>query len=99
MVSVNDFALRPARGLQDSEVLITGARRFRLIRTPHLPHTWEAGHLFEESTRTLFCSDLFHQDGELEPTTTSELELMEHVRATLVRYQAGPFSNYLPSRR
>lgn len=96
MVSVNDFALRPARGLQDGEVLATGARRFRLIRTPHLPHNWEASHLFEESTRTLFCSDLFHQDGELEPTTTSEAELMKRVRNTLVRYQAGPFSDYLP---
>src|SRR5215475_4493006 len=85
MVSVNDFALRPARGLQDDEFLTTGARRFRFIRTPHLPHTWEAGHLFEESTRTLFCSDLFHQDGELEPTTASESELMERVRTTLVR--------------
>lgn len=96
IVSVNDFALRPARSLQDNEVLTTGARRFRFIRTPHLPHTWEAGHLFEESTRTLFCSDLFHQDGELEPTITSESELMERVRTTLVRYQSGPFSNYLP---
>jgi flavorubredoxin len=96
MVSVNDFALRPARGLQDSEVFTTGARRFRFVRTPHLPHTWEAGHLFEETTRTLFCSDLFHQDGELAPTSTSESELMERVRTTLVRYQAGPFSNYLP---
>jgi flavorubredoxin len=96
MVSVNDFAVRPARGLQDGEVVTTGARRFLFIRTPHLPHTWEAGHLFEETTRTLFCSDLFHQDGELAPTTTSESELMERVRATLVRYQSGPFSNYLP---
>jgi flavorubredoxin len=96
MVSVNDFAQRSARGLHDGEVLTTGAHRFRLIRTPHLPHNWEASHLFEESTRTLFCSDLFHQDGELEPTTTSEPELMERVRNTLVRYQAGPFSDYLP---
>jgi flavorubredoxin len=99
MVSVNDFALRPARGLQDGEILTTGARRFHFIRTPHLPHTWEAGHLFEESTRTLFCSDLFHQDGELEPTSASESELMERVRTTLVRYQAGPFSDYLPFTR
>jgi flavorubredoxin len=97
MVNVNDFALRSARGLQDGEVLTTGAHRFRLIRTPHLPHNWEASHLFEESTRTLFCSDLFGQDGEVEPTTTSEPELMERVRDTLVRYQAaGPFSHYLP---
>jgi flavorubredoxin len=96
MVSVNDFASRPARGLQDGETVVTGAKRFRFIRTPHLPHTWEAGHLFEETTRTLFCSDLFHQDGELEALIESEPALMERVRATLVRYQAGPFSNYLP---
>jgi flavorubredoxin len=96
MVSVNDFGSRPARGLQDGETFTTGAKRYRFIRTPHLPHAWEAGHLFEESTRTLFCSDLFHQDGELEPVMTSESELLKRVRNTLVRYQAGPFSNYLP---
>ena len=38
MVSVNDFAVRPARGLADGEVLSTGKYRFRLCRTPHLPH-------------------------------------------------------------
>jgi flavorubredoxin len=96
MVSVNDFATRPARGLQDGETVATGARRFRFVRTPHLPHCWEAGHLLEETTRTLFCSDLFHQDGELPALTESEDELMARARATLVRYQSGPFSNYLP---
>src|SRR5260370_17978503 len=96
MVSVNDFASRPARGLQDGEIVTTGAKHFRFISTPHLPHTWEAGHMFEESTRTLFCSDLFHQDGELEPLIESEPELIARARKTLVRYQAGPFANYLP---
>lgn len=96
MVSVNDFASRPARGLQDGEKFTTGAKRFRFLRTPHLPHAWEAGHLFEESTRTLFCSDLFHQDGDVEPVIASESELLERARNTLVRFRAGPFSNYLP---
>lgn len=96
MVSVNDFASRPARGMTDGETLITGAKRFRFICTPHLPHTWEAGHLFEETTRTLFCSDLFHQDGEVEAVTESEPELMERARKTLIRYNSGPFANYLP---
>lgn len=96
MVSVNDFALRPARALQEDEVVTTGSHRFRLIHTPHLPHNWEASHLFEETTRTLFCSDLFHQDGEREPAITSEQELVKRARATLVRYQTGPFANYLP---
>ncbi len=96
IVNINDFASRPARGLKDGETLTTGAKRFRFICTPHLPHTWEAGHLFEESTRTLFCSDLFHQDGEREPTVESEPELIARAKETLVRYQAGPFANYLP---
>jgi flavorubredoxin len=34
MVSVNNFASRPARGLQDGETITTGAKRFRFIRTP-----------------------------------------------------------------
>jgi flavorubredoxin len=36
MVSLNDFALRPARGLQDGEVLTTGARgAIRQLPTVH----------------------------------------------------------------
>jgi flavorubredoxin len=96
MVSVNDFASRPARGLNDGETIETGAKRFRIACTPHLPHTWEAAHLFEESTATLFCSDLFHQDGDPQPLTESRDQLMHGARKTLVRYQAGPFANYLP---
>jgi flavorubredoxin len=96
MVSINDFATRPARGLQDGEGLSTGSKRFTFARTPHLPHNWEAGHLFEESTRTLFCSDQFHQDGDVEPVITSESELIRRARETLTRYQEGPFSGYLP---
>src|SRR5205823_3036710 len=63
MVSVNDFALRPARPLMDGEVLETGRLRFRFCSTPHVPHCWEAGLLFEETQQTLLCSDLFHQLG------------------------------------
>lgn len=96
VVNVNDFAIRPVRGLQDGEVVTTGERSFRFLRTPHLPHTWEAGHLFEETRRVLFSSDLFHQDGDVEPLITSKDELMKRVRSTLERYQQGPFSNYLP---
>uniref|UniRef100_B8HS16 ODP domain-containing protein n=1 Tax=Cyanothece sp. (strain PCC 7425 / ATCC 29141) TaxID=395961 RepID=B8HS16_CYAP4 len=48
MVSVNDFALRPAKGMNDGEVLSTGKYRFRFVQTPHVPHCWEAGLLFEE---------------------------------------------------
>lgn len=94
LVSVNDFALRPARGMSDGEVLTTGKYRFRMLLTPHVPHCWEAGLLFEEEHRTLFSSDLFHQNGDVEPLTESDI--MGRVRQTLTAYQAGPFANYMP---
>lgn len=94
LVSVNDFAIRPARGMTDGEVLNTGKYRFRFIKTPHVPHCWEAGLLFEETNGTLLCSDLFHQVGDVEPLTESDI--IERARKTLVDYQAGPFANYMP---
>jgi flavorubredoxin len=94
LVSVNDFALRPAKGMTDGEVLNTGQRRFRFAQTPHVPHCWEAGMLFEETTGTLLCSDLFHQMGDVEPWTESDV--IERARKTLIDYQAGPFANYMP---
>ena len=53
LVSINDFALRPALGMTDGEVLSTGGYRFRFLQTPHVPHCWEAGLLFEETKCTL----------------------------------------------
>ncbi len=63
MVSLNDFADRPARVLNDGEVIDLGGKRVRFIDTPHTPHGWDAGVLYEESTRTLLCGDLFTQLG------------------------------------
>jgi len=94
LVSVNDFALRPAKGMNDGEVFSTGKNRFRFLKTPHVPHCWEAGLLFEERNRTLLCSDLFHQGGDVEPSTESDV--IDRARKTLVDYQAGPFANYMP---
>lgn len=68
-VSVDDGALRPARGLADGALLATGRRRFRFLATPHLTHAWDAGMLFEETGRTLLCSDLFFQRGNPAPLT------------------------------
>ena len=94
LVSVNDFSARPARQTADGEVLVTGKYRFRFVRTPHVPHCWEAGLMFEETNATLLCSDLFHQGGNVEPLTESDL--IGRARKTLVDYQAGPFANYMP---
>lgn len=94
LVSVNDFSIRPARVLTRDDVLSTGRYRFRFIPTPHVPHGWDAGVLFEESERTLFCSDLFHQWGHREPAT--EDSIMERCKDALVQTEAGPFANYVP---
>ena len=94
LVSINDFALRPAKAMNDGEVLETGQHRYRFAHTPHVPHCWEAGLLFEETNGTLLCSDLFHQNGDLEPLTESDV--IDRARKTLIDYQAGPFANYMP---
>ena len=94
LVSVNDFSRREARILAPGDTLTTGKNRFRFYNTPQLPHGWDAGVLFEETNGTLFCSDLFHQDGEVEPLTRSSV--IERVRTTLTAYQAGPLANYVP---
>lgn len=70
MVSVEDFADRPPRALADGEVLSTGKRRLRWFDAPHVPHGWETGFLFEETTRTLLCGDLFTQGGTGEVALT-----------------------------
>lgn len=71
MVSVGDVADREPRGLTDGETLSTGRRTLRWFDTPHLPHGWETGYLADESTRTLFCGDLFTQPGRGDIALTS----------------------------
>ena len=96
-VSVNDFASRPARGIMDGETFSTGKYNFRFLHTPHLPHCWEAGLLFEETNRTLFSSDLFHQLGDVDPLTSDSV--IDRVRNTFLEYDGGPFGGYMPYTR
>jgi flavorubredoxin len=63
LTSLTDFAERPPRALADHERLTLGRRTVEWLDTPHLPHGWETGYLFESSTRTLFCGDLFTHGG------------------------------------
>jgi flavorubredoxin len=70
IVSVDDYASRPPRGMAEGEKLTTGKRTLRWLDTPHLPHAWECGYLFDESSRTLFCGDLFTQPGADTPALT-----------------------------
>jgi flavorubredoxin len=83
MVSVEDTADRPPRALADGEELDLGGRRVRWLDTPHLPHGWESGYLFETTTRTLMCGDLFTQHGHERPPLTEDdiLAPAEELRA------------------
>jgi flavorubredoxin len=74
MVSVSDFAIRPARALGEGEELSLGGKQVRWLDAPHLPHNWECGYLFEQTTRTLLCGDLFtHGGADVVPLTDSEV--------------------------
>jgi len=64
LVSVNDVADRPAHALADGDVLDLGRHKLRWFDTPHLPHGWESGLMFDDTSGTLLCGDLFTQGGE-----------------------------------
>jgi len=63
LVSLNDMADRPPRVLSNGEVIDIGGKRIRYIDTPHVPHGWDAGVIYEEDSRMLFCGDLFTHLG------------------------------------
>lgn len=94
LVTVDDFAIRPARGMTADDVLTTGKYRYRFHRSPHLPHGWDAGVLFEETRKTLFCSDLFHHFGNVAAVTNSDL--IEPARKAMQQMQQGPLADYMP---
>jgi flavorubredoxin len=94
LVNINDFAMRAPKLLGPTDVLNTGKHHFRYINTPQLPHGWDAGVLFEETNKTLFCSDLYHQAGDVEPLTS--VSVLDRVKATLGELQQGPLAGYVP---
>ena len=82
MTSIGDLSNRPPLVLADGESVSLGKHVVRWIDAPHVPHGWENGFLFEETTKTLFCGDLFTQDGsQHEPIGEDILETSEQMRA------------------
>ena len=73
MVGVSDFSTRPVQAMQDNDVLDLGRHKLRFLVTPHVPHAWDAILLYEETTGTLFTSDLFTQSGTCGPLTKSDV--------------------------
>jgi flavorubredoxin len=73
MVSLNDLSDRLPRPLANGETIDLGGKRVRWIDTPHVPHGWEAGVMYEEAAGTLFCGDLLTHGGDAAPITESDV--------------------------
>ena len=87
-VCLADMSARPPRPLTDGEIVDTGGHRLRWIDTPHVPGPWEAGVLFDETTSTLFCGDLFARTGPAAATTTAGIADAAIAHDQLVRGHA-----------
>jgi flavorubredoxin len=87
MVSLNDMADRSPRPLENNELLDIGGHRLRVIATPHVPHGWEAQLMFDETTSTLLCGDLFSQTGE-PPALVHDIDLVTPALAAEDLFQA-----------
>lgn len=72
-VSLSDFVDCTPRPLGDGEVIDIGGKRIRFVDTPHTPHGWDAGVLYEETTATLMCGDLFTQLGNDRAVTEGDI--------------------------
>ena len=94
MVMLNDFADRTPRVLSDGEVLAIGQHRLRFLSTPQVPHGWDAGLYFDETTRTLLCSDLFFQPGDPEPLT--EADIVGRAKEAIQGGLTGPMAKDMP---
>ncbi len=101
-ISLGDMAARPPRALGDGETLRTGARELTWLDAPHLPHGWECGYLFERTTGTLLCGDLFTQPGTADGPPVTDRDILgpsEAMRARLDAYSGTPRTRALLERR
>lgn len=100
MVSVTDLADRAPRALADGEPIVLGRHRLRWLDTPHLPHGWDSALLFDETTGTLFCGDLFTQpdDGGVALTRGDILGPSEAFRQPMDYYAHAPHTGALLAR-
>lgn len=72
MLSLTDMCDRPPVAAPSDGVHDIGGHRLRFIATPHVPHNWEAGLWFDETTSTLLAGDLFTHTGQCPAVTESD---------------------------
>jgi flavorubredoxin len=73
LISLNDLCDRSPRPMAADEVLELGTHRLRFLPTPHVPHNWESGLWFDETTETLFCGDLLTHVGDVPALVEDDL--------------------------
>lgn len=91
LVNLNDLYDRPGRGLADGESISIGSRELQWFDTPHVPHGWDCGVMYDKLTGTLLCGDLFTQGGSKCPpiTETEVLSASEAFRGPLDYFSHG----------
>ena len=95
MVSLIDLCGRPPVVAPEDGVHDIGGHRLRFIPTPHVPHNWEAGLWFDETTSTLLAGDLLTHAGKCPALTESDcvapaLAAEEVFHATGLTTNLGP---------
>jgi flavorubredoxin len=73
LIGQGEFFDRAMRPMGDGDVLDLGEKKVEFLVTPHVPHAWDAILVYERTTGTLFCSDLFTVFGKFPATTESDL--------------------------
>jgi len=94
IVMLGDYADRPARPLNDNEILDLGKHRLRFLATPHVPHGWDAGLFFDETDSTLLCSDLFFHPRSDEPLI--EGDIVGRARESILAGMDSPLAKDMP---
>ena len=83
-----------ARGFRDGDGIDLGKHKLRFLETPHVHH-WDSMMVIDETTKSLFPSDLFIQPGDQPPVVTENLSapMLDLYRG------AGIFAHELPIRQ
>lgn len=92
MVSVRDLVDAAPVAMADGQALDLGRHKLRWLSAPHVPHGWDCGYLFDDTSRTLFCGDLLTQPGTGERPLVEDdiLGASEALRARMDYYAHGP---------
>jgi flavorubredoxin len=97
MLSLTDMCDRPPVPIstEPGDAHDIGGHRLRFIATPHVPHNWESGLWFDETTSTLLAGDLFTHTGQCPALTESDciapaLEAEALFHATGLTTNLGP---------